>query len=179
MVRRRLLLGRTLAETTSIAFDTIITLTKADADATPTLLASVESTTTAMAANPIALITAFKVAQANENVNVVSPTITSQAPFAPELYKCVAGQCKVVPGGVAKSTCSAACHPSPATASGLALGLGLGLGLPAAAAIVALSLRKRSGAAAGAGARDGAAVATAAPEMEMSGNPGVDAANAL
>jgi hypothetical protein len=80
------------------------------------------------------------------------------------------GQCKVMPGGVTMSLCSAACHPSAAApASSLSLGLGLGLGLPAAAAVVALSLRhrNRNGAAPGAQAR----AAKAAPEVEM-GHPG-------
>ena len=132
----------------SVAFDTIITLTKADTDAAPTLYAAVESRVTVMAAEPTALIAAFTAEQQKEGVTaIVTPTITS----ARELYKCVVGQCKLVPGGVAKSTCSAACHPSPAPASGLPLGLGLGLGLPVVAAIVMLSLRKRSGAPAGAG----------------------------
>ena len=252
----------------SAGFVATVTGTIADAAAAPTVLTNVSvhhgSTS------------CFTLTGSNDTVPSGGLDYASGA-----LYKCVAGQCKLMPGGVTKSTCSAACHPSAAaitvdlkiwgdascsgtpslddkfrnvgatcsagdgtfggsleytgssctsggklsvydsndctgafhtidvsagesvqpcspgedgfhelscsggtpatgaTASGLPLGLGLGLGLPAAAAIVALSLRKRSGAAAGAGARDGAAVAGAAPEMEMGVNPGVDAVNAL
>jgi hypothetical protein len=185
-VARRRLFGRTLAVTSSIKFDTIITLTAADVGATPALLAIVESAATTMAAAPADLANAFTTEQASEGItNVVTPIITSPPPSAPELFKCVAGQCKVMLGGVLQPTCTAACGPVPAPASNLplgrGLGLGLGLGLPAAAAIVVLSLRKqRSGAAAGAtGARDGGAVAAAAPEVEMGVNPGMNAANAL
>jgi hypothetical protein len=178
VARRRLLLGRTLAETTSVAFDTIITLTKADVDATPTIFASVEHRATFMAFEPTALIDAFATEQQKGGITAVTPTITS----ARKLYACVAGQCKVMPGGMAKATCSTTCHPSPEPASYLPLGLGLGLGLPVAAAIVALSLRKRSGAAAGAGTQGDAAVAVAAaaPEIEMVAKPmDVDAENTL
>jgi hypothetical protein len=189
VARRRLLLDRTLAETTSIAFDTIITLTKADVDATPTLFGSVEHRAAFMAAEPTALITAFATEQQTGGITAVTPTITS----ALALYTCVAGQCKVMLGlgGMAKAACSATCQPSPEPASdpspepasGLPFGLGLGLGLPAAAAIVALSLRrKRSGAAAGAGKQGDAAMAgvAAAPEIEMMANPmDIDAGNTL
>jgi hypothetical protein len=178
-VARRRLLGRALTETTSIKFDTIITLTKADVDAAPTLLAAVESAATAMAAAPAALIAAFTTEQTNEGIaHVVTPTITSPAPGTPELYKCAAGQCKAMPDGVAMATCSETCYPSSAPTSSVPLGLGLGLGLPAAAAIVALSLRKQRSGAASAGAGD-ATVAATAPAVEMGVNPGINAANAL
>jgi pimeloyl-ACP methyl ester carboxylesterase len=98
-----------------------------------------------------------------------------------DLYKCVAGQCKVMSTGVTMLACSAACHPSPApapSASGLPVGLGLGLGLPAAAAVAALSRRKRAGAATGA---QSAAVAEggAAHAIELETNPGIDTSNGI
>ena len=76
--RSRALADRALAETTSIKFDTIITLTKGDIDAAPTLLATVETAAKAMAADPTHLIAAFVTEQTNEGfANTITPTITS------------------------------------------------------------------------------------------------------
>ena len=95
----------------SIAFDTIITLTKADVDATPTLYAAVMYRATFMAAESAALIAAFVHAQRAEGLTtIVTPTITS----ALALYNCVMGQCRLMPDGMALQTCNAACHPSAA-----------------------------------------------------------------
>ena len=79
-VALRRLLGRSLAETTSIKFDTIITLTKKDAKDAPTILADIKTKATAMADDPTELIIAFEAVQAREGIAVITPTITVITP---------------------------------------------------------------------------------------------------
>jgi len=136
VARHRLLLGRTLAETTSIAFDTIVTLTKADVDATPTLYAAVESRATLMAAEPTALIAAFTVEQQGEGIAaIVTPTITSAPPPTPT------PEPTLTPAPTRALTPS----PAPAPASQVGVTVGGALGGLACAGLAALVLAKRRG----------------------------------
>ena len=75
---RRLSTGRRLAA--SVTFDTVVTLTAAELEATPTLLATIETKAKAVAANSAALVTAFEAQQVAQGVPLIKPTITSKPP---------------------------------------------------------------------------------------------------
>ena len=82
---RRRMLGRVLSAPTTkpvptIKFDTIITLTKADVDDVPTLLATIRSEASLMTARPEMLVKAFEQEQRKAQLALIQPTITSPTP---------------------------------------------------------------------------------------------------
>ena len=82
---RRRMLGRVLSAPTTkpvptIKFDTIITLTKADVDNVPTLLATIRSEASRMTARPEMLVKAFEQEQRKAQLALIQPTITSPTP---------------------------------------------------------------------------------------------------
>jgi hypothetical protein len=64
----------------TIKFDTIITLTKADVDDVPTLLATIRSEASLMTARPEMLVKAFEQEQRKAQLALIQPTITSPTP---------------------------------------------------------------------------------------------------